>query len=155
LEIGRDRQGVRALQQYLTRNHKRATSNQVIRLLSAVYRWHRKVETDLPESPMVVAEIHRIRPRDWAYSSDELKAWWKSERKEKDGTLTQLGVSSLSSPIKRAWWLCALLTGARKGSAESLKWLDIDFAKKVIHFKVTKGDRPYSVPMSDALAAIL
>jgi integrase len=161
-EIGRDRAGVRLLQQHLTKKHKRATSNQVVRLLSAVYRWHRKVDTDLPESPMVVAEIHRIRARDWAYSPAELKAWWSATKKNddgevvksKDGNPVKLGVSTLGA-IKKMWWLAALLTGARKGSIEALKWADVDLEKKAIRFRVTKGDRPYSIPMADKLAELL
>ena len=137
-EIGRDRASVRLLQQVLTKKHKPATSNQVMRLLSAVYRWHRKVNTDLPESPMVVAEIHRIKARDWAYSPDELKVWWLSSKEEEDGTVVPLGVSTLG-PIKRMWWLTALFTGGRKGSLEALRWTDVDLDKKVIRFKVAKG----------------
>jgi integrase len=153
-EIGNDRAGVRVLQQALTKKHRPATSNQVCRLLSAIYRWHRQVNTDLPESPMVVAQIHRIAPREWAYSDDELRAWWSAERKEKDGSVVKLGVSTLGA-IKKMWWQVALLTGARKGSIEALKWRDVDLDKKVIRFQVTKGDRPYSVPMCDRLAVLL
>ena len=53
------------------------------------------------------------------------------------------------------WWLAALFTGARKGSIEALKWADLDLEKKTIHFRVTKGDRPYAVPMCDKLAEFL
>jgi len=51
--------------------------------------------------------------------------------------------------------LGVLFTGARNGSIEALKWRDFDFARKTIHFRVTKGDRPYVVPMSDKLAEML
>jgi integrase len=160
-DIGRDRAGVRLLQQRLTKEHKPATSNQVIRLLSAVYRWHRKVNTDLPESPTIVAEIHHIKARDWAYSPDELKAWWVAPKKDergqvvkKDGNVIMQGVSTLGA-VKKMWWLTALFTGARKGSIEALKWTDVDLEKKTIHFRVTKGDRPNIVPMSDKLAELL
>jgi integrase len=152
-EIGHDRAGVRLLQQHITKKHKRATNNQVVRLLSAVYRWHRKVDTDLPESPMVVAEIHRIKPRDWAYSPSELKAWWSATKKSDDGKVVKLGVSTLG-PIKKMWWLATLFTGGRRSSVESLRWTDIDLDKKVIRFRITKGDRPYSVPMADKLAEL-
>jgi integrase len=152
-DIGKDRAGVRALQQRITKNHGPATANQTAQLLSAVYRWCRKVQTDLPESPMVVVEKHRIKPRDWAYSADDLKSWWFSQVEEKDKVIRK-GVSTLT-PIKRAWWLTALFTGARKGSIEALKWADVDFGKKVMHFRVAKADRPYLVPISDALAEIL
>jgi integrase len=151
-QMGRDRAGVAALHTRLTEKHGAATCNQVMRLLSAVYRWHRdRVYGDLPEWPRKVAEIHSIAARDWAYSPDELRAWWFHPSKKKDEKPG--GVKTLG-PIKRTWWLAALLTGARKGSVEALKWPDIDLDKKVIRFRVTKGDRPYSVPMSETLAAL-
>ena len=150
-EIGKNRLGIRQLQQRITRDHGRATSNQCIRLLAAVYRWCRDADETLPEFPRKAAEIHTIKPRDWAYSPDELRAWW---RVEKNGEGRDKGVSTLA-PIKRMWWLTALFTGARKGSIEALRWDDVDLEKKVIHFRVTKGDRPYLVPVCDTLADLL
>lgn len=151
--VGKDRLGVRQLQQRITSGHGRATSNQCVRLLAAVYRWARDADETLPEWPRKAAEIHTIKARDWAYTPDELRAWWSATRREKDDKVTAIGVKTLG-PIKRMWWLAALFTGARKGSIEALKWADVDLEKKVIRFRVTKGDRPYSVPMSDTLAAL-
>ena len=151
-DLGNDRDGIRLLQQRITKDHGRATSNQVIRLLAAVYRWHQDTNLDLPEWPRKVAIIHKIPARDWAYSPEELRAWW-SATKVKDGKKVALGVKTLGT-IKRMWWQAALFTGARKGSIEALKWTDLDLEKKVIHFRVTKGNRPYAVPMSDTLAEL-
>jgi integrase len=154
-EIGTDRAGIAALHARLTEKHGAAKCNQVVRLLAAVYRWHRdRINADLPEWPRKVAEIHDIPARDWAYGDAELKAWWRAAVKAKDGTAIQKGVSTLG-PIKRMWWLTALFVGARKGSIEALKWSDVNLEKKTIHFGVTKGDRPYDVPISDALAELL
>jgi integrase len=75
------------------------------------------------------------------------------EVKGSPGVVKQ-GVSTLA-PIKRMWWLTALLSGARAGSIEALRWDDIDFDKKTILFTVTKGDRPYMIPMSNTLAMLL
>lgn len=152
-DVGNDRAGFRFLQRQLRKDHGAATSNQVVRLVSAVYRWQRKIDTSLPEPPTTAVEVEAIPPRDWAYSAEDLKAWWHTEE-TKEGKAVQKGVSTLG-PIKRMWWITALFTGARKGSIEALKWTDIDFEKKTIHFRVTKGDRPYIVPMSDKLAKLL
>jgi site-specific recombinase XerD len=38
-------------------------------------------------------------------------------------------------------------TGARLGSITEVMPGDVDLAKRVIHFRVAKGDRPYSVPL--------
>lgn len=152
-DVGNDRAGFRFLIGQIKKKHGVATSNQVVRLVSAVYRWQRKIDSSLPEAPTTAVEIEPIPARDWAYSSEELKTWWYS-RKEEKGETTEKGVRTLGA-IKRAWWLTALFTGARKGSIEALKWTDLDFGKKTIHFRVTKGDRPYIVPMSDKLAELL
>src|ERR1017187_7138521 len=154
--IGEDRAGVRALQREITKKHGAATSNQVVRLISAVYRWARKQDTSLPEAPTTAVEVVRIPSRNWALSAEELQAWWYAEveLKGKPGKVVKRGVSTLG-PIKRMWWLTALLTGARAGSIEALRWRDIDFDQKTILFIVTKGGRPYMVPMSDTLAALL
>jgi integrase len=151
--IGEDRAGVRALQREITKKHGAATSNQVVRLLSAVYRWARKQDISLPEAPTTAVEVVRISARNWALSAEELRAWWYCAPEVK-GKVVERGVRTLS-PIKRMWWLMALLTGARAGSIEALRWVDIDFDKKTILFTVAKGDRPYMVPMSDTLAALL
>ena len=154
-EVGRDRASLAALHARLTKKHGAATCNQVMRLLSAVYRWHRdRIQHDLPEWPRKVAEIHEIPPRDWAYSEDELRAWWHTTEENEDGEPVDKGVSTLG-PIKRIWWLTALFTGARKGSIEALKWTDVDLEKKTVHFRVAKGNRPYVVPISNKLAELL
>lgn len=140
-DIGNDRAGVRRLQRQITKDHGRATWNQVMRLLSAVYRWQRKVDPSLPENPTVAVEAHKLEARDWAISDDDLKLWWAA-------------VKTLS-PVKRIWWLTALFSGARKGSIEALQWNDLDLEKRTIRFRVTKGNRPYVVPMSDQLAELL
>jgi integrase len=157
-EIGADRKGIRELQQRLTEKHRAATSNQVMRLLSAVYRWSRDVDEDLPEWPRKAAEIHNIKARDWAYPPAELKAWWsavveRDSKKHGKKIEVQLGVKTLGA-VKKMWWRAALFNGARKGSIEALKWGVIDLEKKVVHFRVTKGDRPYAVPISDKLAEL-
>jgi integrase len=153
-DVGTNKLAIRQLQQRITSDHGQAASNQVVRLLAAVYRWCRDADDSLPEWSRKAAEIHNIKPRDWAYSPDDLRAWWHAIEEKKKGERRELGVKTLGT-IKRIWWLTALFTGARKGSIESLKWADVDLDKKVIRFRVTKGDRPYSIPMSDALAELL
>jgi len=155
-DIGLDREGLRVLHQRIRKNHGDARANQVRRLLSAVYNFHCGNSNDgdsLPAFPKAALPLFEIPARNWAYSDDELRAWWHAEKK-KDGKMVELGVKTLS-PMKRAYWLTSLLTGARPRTVENLKWNDIDFNNKTIHFRINKGNDPYDVPMADALQRIL
>ena len=139
-DIGEDPGSVRALYHRLRQKHGEATGAQVIRLLSAVYRYARRVDRSLPESPTLAVDLPQLPARDWALSPEALKAWWQA-------------VKSLN-PVKRAWWATTLLTGSRRASVEALQWPDLDFGKKTIQFRVTKR-KPYTIPMADRLAGIL
>jgi integrase len=139
--VGNDRQGVRLLCHYLIKQRGKASASQAMRTLSAVYRYARRANPDLPECPTVAVDLPTVKPRDWALSPEDLQAWWDA-------------VQALN-PVKRMWWLTCLLTGARRGSIEALRWADIDFEKLTIRFRVTKGDRPYTVPLSDKLNELL
>ena len=137
-EVGRDRAGVRALYQKLARQHGLASAAQVIRMLSAVYRYFRRVEPDLPECPTIAVDVQAVRARDWGLSPEELRQWWAA-------------VEQLRSPVKRAWWVTALLTGARASSLVHLRWRDVDLDRGTIHFAVAKAGRTYTVPASQRL----
>ena len=141
LAVGDDRAGVRALYHALVKKNGTATASQVIRMFSAVFRYAKRVDKDLPESPTVAVDLPAIKSRDWAYSPAQLVEWWTH-------------VSELNA-IKQMWWTVALFTGARRKSVESLKWDDIDTEKRTIMFRVTKGNRPYMVPAADRLIELL
>jgi integrase len=153
-DVGDDRAGFRFHVHQIRKKHGAATYNQVVRLVSAVYNWQRKIDPTLPESPTIAVEVESIPARNWGYSDEQLRAWWYVTRKEKDGTVTRMGVKTLG-PIKRHWWLTALFTGARKGAIEELKWTDVDFERKTIHFYRASPKDCYVVPMADKLAALL
>jgi integrase len=152
--VGDDRAGFRFHVHQIRKKHGAATYNQVVRLVSAVYNWQRKIDPTLPESPTIAVEVESIPARNWGYSDQELRAWWFATTKGRDGAVTESGVKTLT-PIKRHWWLTALFTGARKAAIEELKWTDIDFERKTIHFYRTSPKDCYVVPMADKLAALL
>ncbi len=140
-EIGADRAGVRSLYHEIRRCHGEAAASLSVRMLAAVYRHQRRVDGDLPESPTTAVDLPSIKPRDWALSPEELRAWAKA-------------VDRLT-PIRWTWWYVALLTGARRGSIEALRWTDVDFERRLVHFSVAKGGRTYTVPAADALIELL
>jgi integrase len=123
------------------RKHGAATAALLIRTYRAIHNWHRKVLPDLDESPTVACETPRVKPRDWALSDEELRAWWARVRE--------------LPAVKRVWYLTALMTGARAGSVTALRWEDVDLERRIVRFRVVKGDRPYVIPLADRLAGIL
>ena len=139
--LAADRAAFRKRMAEIEREHGAATAALVIRIYRAIHNWHRKVLPDLPESPTIACETPRVKARDWALSDDELRAWWARVRE--------------LPAVKRTWYVTALLTGARAGSVTMLKWADVEFDRKLIRFRVVKGDRPYVIPMSDRLAHLL
>jgi len=139
--LAADRAGFRRRIAEIERNHGTATAALVLRIYRAIHNWHRKVLPDLPETPTSACDAPRVKPRDWALSDEDLRRMGEAMQR--------------LSPVKRAWWLTALLTGARAGSVTSLKWEDVDLDKKVVRFRVVKGDRPYAIPLADRLAEYL
>lgn len=139
--LGRDRAGFRSRLLRISREHGQAVAVQVLGCVRAVYNYHRRVLLDLPECPAVAVDLTRVRPRDWALSDEELRAWWSAVQR--------------LQPLKQALWLTLLLTGARADSVRMLKWEDVDFERRAIRFSTAKAGRCYSVPMVAALEAIL
>lgn len=139
--LAQDRAAFRKRMLEVERKHGRAAAALLIRTYRAIHNWHRKVLPDLPETPTIACETPRVRPRDWALSDDELRAWWARVRE--------------LPAVKRVWYLTALMTGARAGSVIALRWDDVDLERKLVRFRVVKGDRPYTVPLADRLVAIL
>ena len=139
--LAADRAGFRRRIAEIERKHGAATAALTLRIFRAVYNWHKRVLPDLPETPTSACDAPRVRPRDWALSNEQLKAMGEAMQR--------------LSPVKRGWWLTALMTGARAGSVTSLKWEDVDLDKKVVRFRVVKGDRPYAIPLADRLADFL
>ena len=139
--LAADRAAFRKRLSEIERQRGAATAALLIRIYRAIHNWHRKVLPDLPESPTIACETPRVKARDWALSDEELRQWWARVR--------------ALPAVKRTWYLTALMTGARAGSVTMLKWEDVDFEKRLIRFRVVKGDRPYVIPMPDRLAQVL
>ena len=140
-QLGADRAGFRTRILSVSRNHGNAAAASLLRTFRAIYNYQRRINPELPECPTITVDEPRLKPRDWALSDEDLRAWWAAVQKLR--------------PLKRAWWLTALLTGARAGSVSNLKWTDLDFDHRILRFSVAKGGRVYTLPMPERLAAIL
>ncbi len=139
--LGRDRAGVRARYHEIAKKHGIATASSVFRTFRAIYRYAARADENLPQPPTVAVDIQNVSPRDWALSSDELRHWWAAVQR--------------LSPLKKTFWLTVLLTGARRGSVEALRWQDTDLNRGVIRFSTAKAGRVYAIPACQRLVALL
>jgi integrase len=140
-QIAEDRAGFRAAILTLARRSGVGTASQVLRQFRAVYNYRRLVDLTLPENPAAVVKLPALKARNWALSDDELRQWWTAVNK--------------LSPVKRAWWLTALFTGARRDSLRLLRWRNVDLDRAVIRFEIAKGGRAYAVPAAARLVDLL
>jgi integrase len=138
--IGMDRAGYRARLVRVERENGGASAAYLHRVIRAIYNHFAKIYPDLPPNPAVVYSPPRIRPRDWALSDSQVIEWWARVRE--------------LDPVKRTAYLTLLFTGARVGSVLGLKWEDVDFERRILHFRVSKT-QPYSIPLPEKLADIL
>lgn len=140
-EIGHSRMEFRAHYHALRREHGMALASMVTRMFRAVYNYARRGRPDLPPCPTEAVDVELVRPRNWALSPSELCQWWA-------------GVQKLT-PLKQVFWQTLLLTGCRRGSAEALRWQDVDLEGATIHFSTAKAGRTYTVPACRRLVKLL
>jgi len=170
LQIGHDRPGVRKLHEEITAHvkaeiekqhaervarmakHRKpyrrpvkdvpeqagwSTANNALRLLKGIYNRSRLEVPALPEDPTVNVNWHRDVVRQNSLSVEELKGWYEK-------------VQKLGNPVKRAYWLAVILTGARRNSVAEARWTDIDVDRGLWHFPNPKDgpERRFTVPLS-------
>ncbi len=59
-----------------------------------------------------------------------------------------LAALAQESPSAEAYFLCLLLTGARRGEARTMKWSDLDLDQALWHKPTTKTGVPHTVPLA-------
>ena len=133
------------------RRHERITeargpyaANRALHHFRAVYNTAMRRLEDLPPCPTVAVTFNRSRRRREPISWADLPTW--SER-----------VDSIANPIRRDLQRLLLFTGLRSTDAKTIRWEHVDFDAKTLHRPKPKGgvDRAFTVPISDAVIAIL
>ena len=122
------------------------TANATFRALSAVWAHAAERVPELPANP-----VRRLK-----------RKWFKEERRKRLVANDRLAdfyraVMGLDNPIVRDVLLLMMFTGLRSGESKSLRWDDIDLAKRTINLReeVTKGKRSAEIPMSDYIHDLL
>jgi integrase len=117
------------------------TADLVLKIFSAIYNRALK-EHDLPINPTVAVTFHEPEPPRSAIPAEKLKAW-------------AAAVNGLDNGVTRDCLLFLLYSGLRKSRAMHLRWQDIDLEKRIAHIAVTKGDKPFDLPMSSHMIEIV
>ena len=125
--------------------HKPVAANRVMSILSAIYRHASRLDRSLPPaSPISAVRFNREEPKQSAMPFDKFEEW--RERVE------------ALPPIRRAYHLLLLLTGMRGGSAQRLKWTDVNVKARTFTLRGLPGHKvrkDISLPMTSAIVAAL
>ncbi|HMN37316.1 MAG TPA: hypothetical protein PKD49_06345 [Hyphomicrobium sp.] len=82
------------------------------------------------------------RPKGGAMGPDELAQWWQA-------------VEKLNNPIRQRFHKLLLLSGMRKGHLRATRREWVDLAGRCIRFPKLKAGRPFRLPLSDPMLAIV
>jgi integrase len=125
--------------------HKPVAANRVMSQLSAIYRHASRLDRSLPPaSPVSAVRFNREEPKQSAMPFDKFPEW--RER-----------VEALPK-IRQGYHRLLLLTGMRGGSAQRLKWTDVNVKARTITLRGLPGHKirkDISVPMTSAIASAL
>jgi hypothetical protein len=118
-----------------------ATANRLRSWVSAIWTSTGKLH-DLPaRNPADGVTPHVLLPRQSRIHDAEFHAWLARVQK--------------LTPLRRDLHLFALFSGLRSESARWLRWDDVDWDRALAHISKTKGDRPYTIPITATHMEIL
>jgi len=130
-------------------------ANNVVRFFRAVWKYHRR-RLKLGDCPTIIFTKEGDNLKSWNaedrrtryVAKEELKPWWDAtERLRQEYT----GDGDLAADYLQF----AMLTGLRRREITQLKWEDINQRRRTFLIPENKSKRPYAVPVTDALQAIL
>lgn len=131
---------------------KPGEADNVMRVLRALLTFASyKYENNKGEPLIVINPVRRLSQqklwnklprRQTAIKAHELKPWTQA-------------VLTLESHVFRDYFLLLLLTGLRKGEAESLRWENVDFNADTLLIQETKNHEPLMLPMTDYLHGLM
>ena len=124
---------LRALHEKLTRKAGPCGANGAMRVLKLLINDAARTH-DLPPNPVLRGvRMNKERPRDWAIGPDDMPLLWQQ-------------LDDLEDQVRRRCWLVMLLTGLRRGDAQTMKWEHLD-QDGVLSVPSPKGGEAKAVKM--------
>lgn len=124
----------------VSEDHGVFIANQAARVLRAVYNRARKLDHSLPgHNPVSAVEMNKEHRAVVAFAFKDFPKWFAAWNK-------------IESPIRKAYQMIGLLTGARCGELSRLKWQDVRPHERCFIIPDTKAKLDARIPLSAAIA---
>ena len=141
-------------------NGGKTTGNKFFRMLGSAAQFH--IENNMPaDTPNIFQTAlkkkrnkPRARTRTLTFEPDSLKRWWKAVkglRAKADTGDKRMRTSALLADFQ----ILVLLWGGRKTETLALRWMDIDYEKKIVAFTETKNGEIHLFPLAPLAESVL
>lgn len=126
------------------KNHGPYAANRALALLRAAFNKAESIVGYSGSNPAKGVSMFPEQSRERFLQGDEMPRFFTALEAEPNGTL-------------RDFFVIALMTGARRGNVQSMKWADVDLDARVWHITGAdaKAGKPISVPLVDQAVEIL
>jgi integrase len=120
------------------------SANRACQVIRALYKRACKTDLTLPkrDNPCAAVEFNHEEPAQKGLAKGDFLKWAAAWRK-------------LPSDTRKAFHLCALLTGARPGELARLKWSDVRTKSRTLIIAKSKAGHDIEIPMSAPIAKAL
>lgn len=141
-------------------NGGKTAGNKFFRMLGSAAQFHieSNMAGDTPNIFQTALKKKRNKPRarshTLTFEPDSLKRWWKAVkalRAKADTGDKRMRTSALLADFQ----ILVLLWGGRKSETLSLKWVDVDYGKKVVAFTDTKNGEVHLFPLTPLAESVL
>jgi integrase len=123
-------------------NSGKTTANHVMRAFRAIYNRAMRENEELPVNPTINVDFNVESRRQDRIPEAGMKEWYDR-------------VQALTNTVRRDYLLFALFTGLRRENAAEVMWDHVDFERRVLHVPKPKSGRPFDLPLSDFLVALM
>lgn len=141
-------------------NGGKTTGNKFFRMLGSAAQFHieNNLSADTPNIFQTALKKKRNKPRartrTLTFEPDSLNRWWKAVKvlRTKGDTGDK---RTRTSALLADFQILVLLWGGRKTETLALKWMDIDYDKKIVAFMETKNGEIHLFPLTPLAESVL